>query len=729
MYSADKPIEYGKDDILGRRPFSKQLAKAILSLDRRDNITIGLYGKWGTGKTSIINMTIEEIKSLANSMTKDSSPIVIKFEPWNFVDANNLISQFFKFLRSELNPNDKSERLENVGEALEEYSEAIEFAEAIPVVGKYASLIKHTMSFAGKRLKNETTQFNVLLTKEKLSNALEKQKKKIVIIIDDIDRLSNDQIRLIFQLVSSVAGLPNLIYLLSMDKEIVVRALESVQKCDGNAYLEKIVQIPFEIPKIDREKVIELLLQKLNEILDSKPNPMFNKEHWSKVFSACIDPYISNIRDVNRVINSFQFKYDMMYAEVDFADMLGITVLQIMKPEIIKWITNNKVELCGSSYDYKGVVMAEQQKKRQAYLEKFQEFAKDNDNMLNVLCAFFPKFAKEVEFSYEMTADDELRRQCRLAHEDKFNLFFELNTDKLPVSKTMIQDAIYKYSHEELTEIFDLINNKGMIIPFLQELRSSIQDIPYERIPLFVGGLYNNSYWFKGTKEKSILTFSAQQFAEWCIQDLIKRLGTEEEIYNLYKKIIENADLFTLHAISMDINRIELGFGRLAGKEESVEKQVISLEHLITLENLYVERLKKHLTNVSLFELESLLFVVYLWKNYDEVSCKEYIEKLLTDNTNILKFIVRLSSSWTGTEGKGWTFEENNYKEFVAAEKVLKSVEETTYSEKKIVLTQEELLKLASFVLNLKLGSMEHVPESEAEKLVNQWAAKEGTNY
>jgi len=51
MYSADKPIESGNDDILGRRPFSKQLAKAILSLDKTDSVTIGLYGKWGTGKT------------------------------------------------------------------------------------------------------------------------------------------------------------------------------------------------------------------------------------------------------------------------------------------------------------------------------------------------------------------------------------------------------------------------------------------------------------------------------------------------------------------------------------------------------------------------------------------------------------------------------------------------------------------------------------------------------
>ncbi|MDF2557692.1 MAG: ATPase associated with various cellular family protein [Bacillales bacterium] len=722
MYSADKPISNSNDDVLGRRPFARQLSKAILSLGTTDNFTIGLFGKWGTGKTSLINMAVEEIDLLAARMTNDTSPIVIKFEPWNFVDSDNLIAQFFNHLKNELKLKDRSEILGKVGEALEEYSNAIEFVESIPVVGKYASFLKYTMTLTGKKLKDKTNQSNVLHTKEKLSKELEKLNKKIVIIIDDIDRLSNNQIRLIFQLVSSVAGLPNLIYLLSMDREVVVRALESVQECDGNEYLEKIVQIPFEIPEIDREKVLEMLFHKLDEIMKSKTNTIFSEEHWSKVFRTCVEPYILTIRDVNRVINSFYFKYDMSYSEVDFADLFGVTVLQIMDPEIIKWIINNSKELCGSSYDYKGVVYAEQQKKKQVYLEKFQRITKNAENMLNVLCTFFPKFAKEVDHYYESITDDELRRQCRLAHEDKFSFYFNLNIEKLPISRELMQESFFKYSIEEVKELIELINNKDMIISYLQELRSNIQYIPYERIPFFVEILYRNSYWFKGVKEKSIMSFSAQRFAEWCINDLIKRLKTKEEKFILLKDIIENADLYTLHTVSIDINRIELGFGRLAGKEEKVDQQFINLEHLLILEKLYSERLKELLKIDSIFDLDSMLFVVYLWRNFDETSCKEYIGKILLDNDSILKFIVRLSSSWNGTNGKGWTFNEENYKEFVSKEEILKAIEETTYTDKKALLTEIELIKLASFVLNLNLASMDHVSEKDAKELVNQWA-------
>ena len=82
-------------------------------------------------------------------------------------------------------------------------------------------------------------------------------------IIDDIDRLTNTQIRDIFQLVKQVGNFPNIIYVLSMDREVVCRALESVHDIDGAEYLEKIVQIPFEIPALLKPRLREIFLTNL----------------------------------------------------------------------------------------------------------------------------------------------------------------------------------------------------------------------------------------------------------------------------------------------------------------------------------------------------------------------------------------------------------------------------------------------------------------------------------
>lgn len=95
MFHSDKPIDKKEYDCLNRTEFSKQLAKAILEYTRTDNFTISLCGKWGSGKTSILNMVIEEIAAISKNNMEDEKPIIIRFDPWNYSDCSQLISQFF----------------------------------------------------------------------------------------------------------------------------------------------------------------------------------------------------------------------------------------------------------------------------------------------------------------------------------------------------------------------------------------------------------------------------------------------------------------------------------------------------------------------------------------------------------------------------------------------------------------------------------------------------------
>ena len=95
MYHSDKPIEQKEEDLLGRSTFAQQLADSILSIDLQDSFAIGIYGKWGTGKTSVLNITQKEIESKA--INEDGSPrvLVMRFEPWNFSSCDQLLTQFF----------------------------------------------------------------------------------------------------------------------------------------------------------------------------------------------------------------------------------------------------------------------------------------------------------------------------------------------------------------------------------------------------------------------------------------------------------------------------------------------------------------------------------------------------------------------------------------------------------------------------------------------------------
>lgn len=106
---------------------------------------------------------------------------------------------------------------------------------AVPAFGNHlTSRLKKSADRAG----------SVSAKKQTLEKELLKFDGRVVVIIDDIDRLPNDQVRMVFQLVASLAKLPKINYLLSFDGEVVTWALSEVQKCDGAEYLEKVVQVP-----------------------------------------------------------------------------------------------------------------------------------------------------------------------------------------------------------------------------------------------------------------------------------------------------------------------------------------------------------------------------------------------------------------------------------------------------------------------------------------------------
>ena len=345
MFGSDKPIEKIENDKLNRKSFSQQLAHAILSYTSQDNFTIGLCGRWGTGKTSIINMVIEEMTNKTSDLP--NKPIIVKFNPWNYSDTAQLIQQFFTTIMSEIGISPSGKELKRVGSALEKYSEIFEYSQYIPVVGKYLKPIKDLVKEFGTEVSEVALQKNSLESvKVEVIDALKSQNQKIIVIIDDIDRLNNEQIRLIFQLVNCVAGFPNMIYLLSFDKSVVIRALEDEQKCNGEEYLEKIIQVPFDVPEAKKSDVHELLFDQLNNLWFGEiPSGNFEKEYWSKVYNNCLSPLLNTIRDVNRVINVYKFKYGLLHSETNCIDLLAITTLQVCAPNIFEWIKNSRIFL------------------------------------------------------------------------------------------------------------------------------------------------------------------------------------------------------------------------------------------------------------------------------------------------------------------------------------------------------------------------------------------------
>jgi len=343
-YNSDKAIESSEQDLLGRVTFAKQLGEAIYKYDGKDGLVLGVFGKWGTGKTSILNMVVNEINYLSDN--DDDGSIIVNFSPWNYSDKDNLIGIFFEDLRIKLKLHSNKENMKQIVRAIDQYSGALNLLLYTSIVSSqnWIIMLKYPLKCLYRYIRGKILEDNDLdKVKANLERVLIKSKQKIVVIIDDIDRLTNTQIRDIFQLVKQVGNFPNIIYVLSMDRDVVCRALESVHDIDGAEYLEKIVQIPFEIPALLKPRLREIFLTNLeNTVKTISDNPKIDQSYWSEVFTNCIEPYIETLRDVNRVINTFQFRYKILYEETAFEDMVALTTIEVLKPQLYQWIGRNK---------------------------------------------------------------------------------------------------------------------------------------------------------------------------------------------------------------------------------------------------------------------------------------------------------------------------------------------------------------------------------------------------
>ena len=102
-------------------------------------------------------------------------------------------------------------------------------------------------------------------------------------VIDDIDRLTFEEIRLLFRLVKANADFPRFIYLLLFQKNNAIKALDPVCDNQGAEYLEKIVQVGYDVPEIKRHALHKILGLGVDEVMSRlKVEKKFDPERWVK---------------------------------------------------------------------------------------------------------------------------------------------------------------------------------------------------------------------------------------------------------------------------------------------------------------------------------------------------------------------------------------------------------------------------------------------------------------
>lgn len=715
-YNADKPIKTGAEDLLGRSFFSKQLAKALYECDARDGLVIGLFGEWGSGKTSVLNMTMNEIKNMGEE--SENEPLIVTFSPWNYSDKDNLTRLFFHRLITRIEGQDNQAKKKELGKKLKKYVNILDALAFVPSIGSI--LATAAKDFATDYVDKLLEVPDLDKAKEDLEVILKENNQKIIVVIDDIDRLTNSQIRDIFHLSKQVGNFPNIVYILSMDREIVCRALKEVHNIDGHEYLEKIIQIPFEIPQMSKGKVNEYLLNQLDKIINNTSNDtIIDDNYWRKVFGNCVSPYINNLRDVNRLVNIFKFKYEALHQEISVEDMIGITTLEVLEPKLYKWIYNHKDILCkkieGKTFRNKTI----SEEYRKGFYDEFKGINIDLDKSIQCISTMFPVFAKEVnEYQGVYQSNAESKKKMRICDEERFDIYFRHDLDSVEISRGIIKGCLVSFDKEELDTAIERINKNENIIYFLEEVKALIDEIPDKRINLIVSVILSSQWKFEDETTAGIFTRTAYDMAIDLVEMLLHRIKTEQERFELLYSILKKINRNQVGAIAIILGRIKLFY------EENWElvdtKALISLEQLQKLEEIYILNIKLITETEVISNIVEFRFAFFLWEKLNKEETLEYFTKIARSDINMLKFICAFAIRWRGTGGKGWRFESSNYEQYISKDEIYNGIKKLNKNDL-LEFTDIEKIKLATFTLNYQMNDIYPANEEKAQELVEQW--------
>ncbi|ALR30811.1 hypothetical protein ATE47_09855 [Chryseobacterium sp. IHB B 17019] len=323
----DSPIEDKNDDEL-EGLFSKTVNKIKNTIERnsfKTSYTIGINSEWGDGKSTILNI-------LKNSLKNDEDKILIDFNPWMGFDKKVLIKDFFNSISEVLTEN-------SISNDINEYSKELINEIDNPIIKFIKSIIYKEKSLE--------THFNDINSKIKLLN------KKIVIFVDDVDRLDNEEIFQLLKLIRNTANFSNTFFVIAYDRDYVINSISSINDYSAINYLDKIINTEITLPYFDRSILKEIFRRKLIDKIGVKyaekidytlnvemdnPNLFSNAENISNDFTD----WISNIRQIKKLTNSICINFNGLFDEINFTDLIYIELLKLKYPTIYRLIYTQK---------------------------------------------------------------------------------------------------------------------------------------------------------------------------------------------------------------------------------------------------------------------------------------------------------------------------------------------------------------------------------------------------
>lgn len=400
LLSDDALTEFD-DELFGRSHLVERVIEVLGRVKAQStSSTIGLVGAWGSGKSSVLANVAGKIRlpdRETNAALKEEW-LVAEFNPWLFSDSRSLHAGFFTLLRDAF---PKGKQWDNARGKLIDLGRYI-----APAAGFVAAFLGGDAETPGTKLLDQFEQ-SAAEQHKLVAAELRKHKQPILVIVDDLDRLTASELLEVFKLVRLVGRLPYVYYLLSYDEHTLIDLLAKTDLVSAEddrralEYLEKIVQIRLDMPllrpfEIDRvvDRVLTALVQKHRVGFDEE-----TKQTLTVRFDDVMSKRLRTPRSLKRLFGQIDAFLPSIGDEVHFGDYVVVTWLRTMEPGVYDLIQRRRSELLGIDTDPFRSLQAGESKpsQKKAEWEKLLEVAhvagNDRDDVLWLLSTVFPVVA------------------------------------------------------------------------------------------------------------------------------------------------------------------------------------------------------------------------------------------------------------------------------------------------------------------------------------------------
>jgi hypothetical protein len=428
---ADKPRQRGSEDLLGRLPFASRIALLIADRTAAESLVIAIYGPWGDGKTSVVNFVEDRLQAAPDV-------VFVRFNPWIVEDRDALLRSFFETVAAGL-----GDKLDTPGEelagTLRRYSGYLApVLSPIPGLGgSIESLNRVTAGVSTKTIEEY---------KDRISAMLATAGKRVVVSIDDIDRLDRSEIAALLKLVRLVADFDRTVYLLAFDRRVVAEALSGLypgSADEGSSFLEKIVQVPLPLPPSEGDSLERLALNALDRVLVASSVELTDEENseFGLRFRDGIAAGIATPRAAIQYANAVAFALPMLSGEANLVDVISVEALRSLYPGVYQFVKENADLVLGTGAEVRSTSVAGMAQAQELWNDAIKTLSVARRRSARVLAtALFPRLPAALgdnnHYGPEWTSRWAAAK--RVASPDHFERFFTYHVAKGQVSEVSV---------------------------------------------------------------------------------------------------------------------------------------------------------------------------------------------------------------------------------------------------------------------------------------------------